>query len=382
MRSIHALAAVVAVVAAACGAGTGDGLLESGSSGPLGDVPAVRAVVATLDVPGCPLPPEGVFVTPWSSAGAIAAVRVWAEVPLDSLLAALEASAPDELETTLNRAGVGLADGIAKVRSQSTVVSLRRAPELYEQWLFTPGLAEALETADSSTGIALVGLGSGNSDGVGYIRNVFLEDADGRFTAVGLCETSTVIASGVARYANETNRASYALLESMAADESALEAFEAWTSGDPVPWALQPADERLLDVEETPSEVLADFSLITVTLEPLPQEWRTFDAVVCTKVAQGWNECSAFDADEPGEDVELLAYARAGEDIEVWLLDEDANLTDPIARLGVFRAAVDMTDGSRLELTVISKRQNLAEVVSDASRGIAILDHSWAAQTG
>jgi len=364
----------LAVFTTACSGATAteSGGAQQGSGAVAPEYNELRAVSTDETFTACPPPPAERIITPWDASSAIGATRVWVDVPLNLLIDALESGAQDEVSDVVSyRAGARAASGITDLRAAASIISLRRASELYDEWLFSPGLQELLRDEKADT--VLVGLGSGaQGPEVGAIRNVYIETGNGGFTVVGKCGTTSVIAAGVARYAEAVGASSsFELLRSLATSQEALDAFEAWQQGAPVVWAAAPATQRLLDVEETPVEVLDRLGVITVNIDNAPDEWRTFEAVICTWVSQGWNECTAFDAGESGEPLELLAYVVPGEPIEVWVLNAEANLSEPLGRLGTFD--ID-TASQRLDLSVTSSRTTLAELLSDVASGVAVLE--------
>lgn len=369
--------AALALVASACGADTGlrsDDSLSSLTPGDSpnnlttvlaqsGEVVAVRAGAPT--VADCPQPPEGVFVTPMSAVNAVGSTRQWFDVPFTLLVVALANSEVDEDAPDLRRAGAAQPEGITSLRDASVLVGERRGEGVYEDWLFSPGMLEVLQGRQADS--VLVGLGSGARIGVGYIRNVYVEENDGSVTVAGLCETSTAIATAMGEYSIDMGISSYDLLRQSATDDEALAAFGEWLRGDDaIDWTDRRPRERLLDVEVTPAAVLDGLEVVTVRLTEVPEAWGTFDAVVCTWVPLGWNECASFETLEAGE-ISLLAYIERGAPIEVWLVDADANLSEPLGLLSTTTA--DHDGDSELLFTVTSVETSLNAVLNEVSQG-------------
>lgn len=382
----------LAIVAAACGGSAEPSPLSPGEAGtslsspttlpdspdvaPSGEsaLSSVNVFESGSDQAECPSLPEGVTLTPIPPVAALAAVREWHEVDLEWLLSGVNTSTPDRAAPDLAMFGATHPDGPESLLSRTTLIGQRHSEGEYHSWLFSPEIAQYL--SDRSDVSALVALGNGAQDGVAYIRHVFFEDKDGGFAVVGLCRTSAMIAVALDAYATESGASSsYKVLRAVATDDTALSAFGAWTLGEPISWSSRPATERLLDIEGTPAEVLDRLSLVTIVIEKVPDRWRSFDATLCTWVSEGWNECTALDADDPGEPLEMAAYTVPGEPIELWLLDQDANVIEPLALLGAF--PVSSGDGGlEMRFDVISERTTLAEVLADATAGVLTIERA------
>lgn len=110
------------------------------------------------------------------------------------------------------------------------------------------------------------------------------------------------------------------LLLSLASDPSGsptADLFESFRTA-PVPWEQQSPDERILDPEETPQQVLDDLVVVVLRFD-LPADWADFEGRICSRASLGWNECVILGLS--GTEVESTPYAVPGEPLEIWLDD-------------------------------------------------------------
>jgi len=87
----------------------------------------------------------------------------------------------------------------------------------------------------------------------------------------------------------------------------------------------------VLNPEDTSGEVLDSLRRVTLALS-IPAGW-TGPYTVCTKIAEGWNDCVAL-YDGRAETTLVDVYFNDGKQIDVWLLDENADLAHPLELLG------------------------------------------------
>lgn len=120
-----------------------------------------------------------------------------------------------------------------------------------------------------------------------------------------------------------------------------------------VSWIDTPPDQRVLDPEEAPADVLSELELVDITLD-LSEAWRTLDAVICTRTALGWNECARLDLIE----VAISAYVVPGEPLQFLILGPDARFSDIIADLG----AVTLPESGTPSFIVTVRPPSLADV--------------------
>jgi hypothetical protein len=100
----------------------------------------------------------------------------------------------------------------------------------------------------------------------------------------------------------------------------------------PPPVGTASADiSTVLNPEDTSREVLDRLRQVTLALS-IPAGW-TGPYTVCTKIAQGWNDCVALNGGRAGTTL-VDVYFDDGKQIEVWLLDENADLAHPLELLG------------------------------------------------
>jgi hypothetical protein len=100
----------------------------------------------------------------------------------------------------------------------------------------------------------------------------------------------------------------------------------------PPPVGTASADiPTVLNPEDTSREVLDKLRRVTLALN-IPARW-TGPYTVCTKIAEGWNDCVALYGGR-AETTLIDVYFNDEEQIDVWLLDENADLAHPLELLG------------------------------------------------
>ena len=120
-----------------------------------------------------------------------------------------------------------------------------------------------------------------------------------------------------------------------------------------VPWTDRPAAERLLDIDETPKEVLDTLGVVELVVTGR-EAWVDVPAILCTRVVElGWNECALFTAAAPGEPLVFLAYVDPEQPLQVVAVAPDRTMMERneriVAVLGsipreVLRTAVPKVD--------------------------------------
>jgi hypothetical protein len=100
----------------------------------------------------------------------------------------------------------------------------------------------------------------------------------------------------------------------------------------PPPVGTASADiPTILNPEDTSGEVLDSLRRVTLALS-IPAGW-TGPYTVCTKIAEGWNDCVALYGVR-AETTLVDVYFNDGKRIDVWLLDENADTAHPLELLG------------------------------------------------
>jgi len=195
---------------------------------------------------------------------------------------------------------------------------------------------------------------------------------DGGATFIQVC--SEYLQQGLDAFATGQTRFLAAtpadLLRGMVAeDPEVIAAYLDWARGpEPVPWQDRRPEERLLDPEETPAEVLAGLHFVAVIFAA-PQAWWSRSEVLCTRATLGWNECVSL---RLGESLETLAYAVPGEPLDVVILPEGADLTEDIAVIGQIPAEVIAGAGNQpIEVEILAA--TLEEALAAAARGERVL---------
>lgn len=97
-----------------------------------------------------------------------------------------------------------------------------------------------------------------------------------------------------------------------------------------------PMAEVILSPEDAPKLLLASLDHVTLALATPASLKGPF--TICTRIKEGWNDCMDLrSAGDPG--VLLGAYVAEDLQLEVWLLDHDADVSSPIQML----ARLDLT---------------------------------------
>ena len=120
-----------------------------------------------------------------------------------------------------------------------------------------------------------------------------------------------------------------------------------------LPEAEEESDIVILNPEEVSEEFLASlqFALLVVTItEPLTDPYT-----ICTRSSAGWNDCFVPDAESFMTGAVLDAYVAQDGHLEFWLMDEIANLEEPILLLGTMSVPTDLRSirevAARVDLT-------------------------------
>jgi hypothetical protein len=91
-------------------------------------------------------------------------------------------------------------------------------------------------------------------------------------------------------------------------------------------------------------------SLISVTIDA-PDDWSA-PATVCTKAPQGWNDCLPLDG-SVSLPATVTAFVDSSGSLEVWLLDENALVTEPHQMLGTITVPEHVrTTGGSVSVTI------------------------------
>lgn len=91
-----------------------------------------------------------------------------------------------------------------------------------------------------------------------------------------------------------------------------------------------PSPPVILDPAETPKDILRSLDTVSLTVER-PEGW-VGPFTLCTRIEEGWNECA--DMSQEGSLPQTVSYVGSTRRLELWLLDRDANVLDPIQLLG------------------------------------------------
>ena len=101
----------------------------------------------------------------------------------------------------------------------------------------------------------------------------------------------------------------------------------------------EPSSEVILNPETAPRALLALLQRVVIHVRLQTPLGPNF--TICTKASVGWNDCFVADA-TAGPGVVVGGYVAADRRLEVWLLDEQANVAQPIRHLGDVLVPVDL----------------------------------------
>jgi hypothetical protein len=143
-----------------------------------------------------------------------------------------------------------------------------------------------------------------------------------------------------------------------------------------VPWSDLPPMERFLDVEARPAppESVQQRIERVPTEILLPSEWATYPYSICTRVDEGWGECSAMSAADQtsaGAHLPLVTYATERGPTELWILPEDGALEGRLGRVLILPPGFERARGLRLRGQ--GKFSGPDEFAAAARRGASLL---------
>ena len=110
------------------------------------------------------------------------------------------------------------------------------------------------------------------------------------------------------------------------------------------------SDVVILNPEEVSEEFLASlqFALLVVTItEPLTDPFT-----ICTRSTAGWNDCFVPDEEALRTGAVLDAYVAQDGHLEFWLMDEIANLEEPVMLLGTTTVPTDLRSTREIAIRV------------------------------
>ncbi len=150
------------------------------------------------------------------------------------------------------------------------------------------------------------------------------------------------------------------------------QAYEQFREGEAVAsqWENRPADLRSLNPAETPSEVLEGLETVSIAFYT-PTSWSGFDGQLCTRTSLGWNGCVGFGFSGYG----VVIYVLPGEDLELWLLNSDAELGAPLGKLGVIPYAMlgagirDQDQTVPVTITSVDPVESQTELIRSSEAG-------------
>lgn len=113
--------------------------------------------------------------------------------------------------------------------------------------------------------------------------------------------------------------------------------------------APAPSPVSILNPDTAPADLLARLSVIRFTLPTRPASW-VGPYAICTKIAEGWSDCLDLSRTTTSTHAADAYYDPANPTLEVWLVNGDADLSKPLARL----ATVDLAQLSRASSTSLT----------------------------
>lgn len=389
MRRLPITLALLALSLAACGSE----VLEVTQPGPTTALPAgsettapaspasgssTTVPAATWTPRACPAGPGADFM-PFQ--GALMWLPTWAEYDAQALSRLAEATIAGVEEGRIERVGAELEPnpyypigGWVDLGSLAPLTILEGVPPSHLGMLYDHVLALADASAALDTTTVLLGFDPPDTPGVltESVAAVVLMLRDGRVIFIQTC--SEYLQDGLDAFTAGQTRFLAAtpadLLRGMVAeDPEVMAAYLDWARGPgPVAWDSRPPEERLLDPEETPADVLAGLRLVAVDFAA-PEGWWNRNEVLCTRASLGWNECVSLTL---RENLEVLAYAVPGEPLDVVILPEDADLRSVVGMIGQIPASAIAAAGDQpIEVEIMA--DTLEQAIAAAARGEPVL---------
>jgi hypothetical protein len=95
-------------------------------------------------------------------------------------------------------------------------------------------------------------------------------------------------------------------------------------------------------------ELLNSLHLVGIEIH-VPDSWSA-PATLCTRIEEGWNDCLPLDGSLPFPR-SMSVFVGEAPVLELWLVDEDGDLSEPLQRLGAIQVPSDVIEG-RVPLVV------------------------------
>lgn len=207
-------------------------------------------------------------------------------------------------------------------------------------------------------------------------------DADGRVGYLGHCayDRYTTYLADFTTKAVPDLRPFDVFLTLAEGDEELHRRFNDWLYPPPPAWEDLDPDQRHLSAG-TPPEVLDTLEQVTLGVH-VPPSWRHAPYVIIPRVpGLGWNEGASLAIAPP---ITMYVYTEPGTDLELWLLDDVADTTAPIARLARIPAetmatylATDDRSLRVLRLVTTTDPPDLAQIVADPT----VAEHLFTVET-
>lgn len=198
--------------------------------------------------------------------------------------------------------------------------------------------------------------------------HVLIRADDGGLTLLDRCETMDAGMGQLDQFGSRLSPSLSgsavlaALVEGGPAADELRAGLEQHFSRQPPDWRAQDPLARIVDEEETPPDVLATLDDATIRVW-IPEAWHgSVDAVICTRIDLGWNECAALDMLEElartGGALEMYGYVpnEGVATVTISLLNGTGSLDGPRLDLGSIqvRAADTPADGVAADVVLAS----------------------------
>lgn len=147
-----------------------------------------------------------------------------------------------------------------------------------------------------------------------------------------------------------------------------------------VPTAAPPTGEPVLNPEVTSPDVLARLETGLLTLADVPDSWHGAHTL-CTHIRAGWSDCVDLSTSSTAAISVNYYFDLADPTVEVWVLDADGTLTQPLVRLATLDLAT-LADRDRIDLDKpgvnivlnLSSNPSLAEVLADEEKASGAIE--------
>jgi len=312
MRHLVLLAAVVGLATCACGSGEAEINVAQAPAETSEFAERLGACSGIVDGP----PIESVLTRPGS----------WYRIEAPEVSISEDPTQPSTLTATAEYLGGDeeMADAGRAAAASSSTPFLASASTVHL-------MADAVELAQDTY------VKAEPANGVAQVIYPLAFDGDGDFAFVGECKLDRYTLPLTERLGTGAADAMRQIVGADSATTRGLLGLDTTettqtTSGSPGAPALNP--------QFSDPELLSRLLLGEITLEAPPDSWLG-PYTICPRIDEGWSPCFDLQASPPSE-ASMLFISPTNPVVELWLADQNANLSTPLARIGVINLAAEV----------------------------------------